>query len=213
MAINLGENPWILIGITLFEILFIIVPALISSKLEKKSFRESIREMGLKKNEDFFIKVISGLSFGIMFFFFGNYIIIFFQDIIIQNLFGSDFVEIGQEGAISTAPIQPNYIQLIILVILQLIIIGPCEEAFFRGFLIQKLKIRLKMTYSIIISSIFFTIYHIPPFLVPLATSVTFFGYYFTFGMLLSLIYVYFNYSIIPCSIAHSIFNILILLL
>jgi membrane protease YdiL (CAAX protease family) len=212
MSIELGENPWILIGLTIFEILFVIVPAALSSKFEKISFRDAIRDMGLKKNEDLFIKIISGLSFGILFFFFGNYIVIFFRDIIVSNLLGSEFVELGQEGVISTSPIQPTFIQVIILLILQLIIVGPCEEAFFRGFLIPKLKIKLKLIYSIIISSIIFTIYHIPPIIVPLATSITYFGYFFTFGVVLSLIYVYFNNSIIPCSIAHSFFNILILL-
>ncbi|MFX1502753.1 MAG: type II CAAX prenyl endopeptidase Rce1 family protein, partial [Promethearchaeota archaeon] len=93
------------------------------------------------------------------------------------------------------------------------IITGPCEEAFFRGFLIKKLKVKLKLSYSIIFSSIIFTLYHIPPFLVPLTTIITYFGYYFAFGVLLSLVFVYFKYSLIPCSVAHSCFNILILLM
>lgn len=212
MAIELGENPWILIGLTLFEILFVIVPVLIISKFEKVSFKDAIKEMGLKKNEDLFIKVISGLSFGILFFFLGNYIIIFFRDFIVSNIFGPEFVELGQEGVISTSPLQPNFIQLMILIILQILIVGPCEEAFFRGFLIQKMKTKLKLAYSMVISSIFFALYHIPPLIVPLATNITFFGYFFTFGLMLSFIYTYFNYSIIPCSIAHSLFNIIILL-
>ena len=213
MAIQLGENPWILIGLTFLEILFVIVPALISSKLENKPFTNVIRDMGFRKNEDLFIKIISGLSLGILFFFFGNYLIIFFRDFIIGSLFGAEFVEQAQEGAISTAPIHPNSIQLIILVILQIIVIGPCEEAFFRGFLIKKCNTKLKLIYSIIISSFCFTIYHTPPLLVPLTTIITFSGYYFTFGFLLSLIFVYFNYSIIPCSIAHSCFNIFLLII
>ena len=213
MAVQLGENPWILIGLIFLELLFVIIPALISSKLEKKTFHDTIKDMGFQKNEDLFIKIISGLSLGILFFFFGNYLILFFRDFIIRNLFGSDFVELGQEGAISTEPIHPNLIQLLILIILNLIIIGPCEEAFFRGFLIKKLENKLKLAYSIIISSIIFTFYHVPPFLVPVTTIITFSGYYLAFGLILSLIFVYFEYSLIPCSIAHSCFNILILLI
>ncbi|MFX1600330.1 MAG: lysostaphin resistance A-like protein [Promethearchaeota archaeon] len=113
----------------------------------------------------------------------------------------------------STAPIQPTFIQLIILTTLQIIVVGPCEEAFFRGFLIKKFKIKLKLFYSIVISSTIFTLYHVPPFLVPVSTIITFFGYYFTFGLLLALIFVYFNYSIIPCSIAHSCFNVLLMVI
>ncbi len=213
MVIQIGENPWILIGLTFFEVLFVIIPALISSKLENKTFKDIIKEMGFQKNKDIFLKVISGLSFGIVFFFFGNYIILFFRDLIVRNIFGNEFVEAGEAGGISTSPIQPNNIQLMILIILQVIIIGPCEESFFRGFLIQKMKTKLKLAYSIIISSIFFTLYHVPPFLVPLTTIITFFGYFFTFSIILSLIFVYFDFSLIPCSIAHSVFNILILLI
>ncbi|MFX1504316.1 MAG: CPBP family intramembrane glutamic endopeptidase, partial [Promethearchaeota archaeon] len=182
-------------------------------KIEEKSFKDILREMGFKKNKDIFLKVISGLSLGIIFFFFSNFIIIFFRDIIIRNLFGAEFVKQAQEGSISTAPIHPNYIQLIILILQQIIIIGPCEEAFFRVFLIKKFRTKMKLVYSILLSSIFFTIYHVPPFIVPLSTILTFFGYYFTFGLLLSFILVYFNFSIVPCSVAHSCFNILIILL
>ncbi len=213
MTIQLGENPWILIGLMLFEIFFVILPALLFSNLNRKSFMEEINEMGFQKNDNLLIKMISGLSFGIFFFFSSSFIIFFFKDLIILPLFGNEFVELAQESAISTAPIQPNAIQLILIIILQAVITGPCEEAFFRGFLIKKINIKLKQIYSILISSIFFTLYHIPPFLVPVPTIITFFGYYFTFGLFLSFIFTYFNYSIIPCSIAHSFFNILLILI
>ena len=213
MSIQLGESSWILIGIMFLEVLFIILPALIFSRLKKQSFTDELREMGFRKNEDVLIKIISGLSFGILFFFFGNYILILFRDLIIRNIFGANFVEYALEGAISTAPLQLNLIQLIIIIILQIGLIGPCEEAFFRGFLIKKFNVKLKQIYSVIISSIFFTFFHVPPFLVPISTILTFFGYYFTLGLLLSFIFIYFNYSIIPCSIAHSCFNVLLMVL
>ena len=211
MAIQLGENPWILILLSLIEILFVIIPAFVSSKIEKKSFKSLLNEMGFKKNEDIFLKVIAGLSFGIIFFFAGDLIIIVFY-ILIENLYGAGFVQAGSQGAITTTPIQPNLIQFSVLIILQIIIIGPCEEAFFRAFLIKKFNYKIKMSYSILISSTLFAFYHVPPFLVPITTIITFFGYFFKFGVILALIFIYFNYSIIPVAIAHSIFNILILI-
>jgi len=211
MAIQLGENPWILILLSLIEILFVIIPAFVSSKIEKKSFKSLLNEMGFKKNEDIFLKVIAGLSFGIIFFFAGDLIIIVFY-ILIENLYGAGFVQAGSQGAITTTPIQPNLIQFSVLIILQIIIIGPCEEAFFRAFLIKKFSYKIKRSYSILISSTLFAFYHVPPFLVPITTIITFFNYYFIFGIILALIFIYFNYSIIPVAIAHSIFNILILI-
>jgi len=213
MGVQLGDNPWILIGFILLETLFVIVPAFISSKVEKKTFSTLLSEMGFQKNKDYILKIIAGLGIGVLFFFSGDYILIFFRNIVIENLFGAGFIKEGQEGVISTTPIQPNLIQVIIIAILQIIMVGPCEEAFFRAFLIKKIKVKFKLVYTIIISSIIFAIYHVPPFLVPLATIITFFGYYFIFGVLLALIFVYFNYSLIPCSIAHSCFNILLFLI
>ncbi|MFW9969747.1 MAG: CPBP family intramembrane glutamic endopeptidase [Candidatus Odinarchaeota archaeon] len=213
MTIQLGENPWILIGIMFFEVLFIILPALLFSRIRKQSFIGEINEMGFQKNKNMVIKIVAGVGFGILFFFLGDFIVIFFRDFLSRNLFGNKFVELAQEGAINTAPIQPNSIQLFILIILQLFIIGPCEEGFFRGFLIKKCNIKLKQIYSILISSAIFTLYHVPPFLVPIQTIMTYFGYFFTFGLLLSFIFVYFNYSIVPCSVAHSCFNILLMVI
>ena len=212
MTIQLGENPWILIGLIFLEILFVIIPAYISSKIEKKSFKKLLFEMGFQKNDDILIKIIAGLSIGVIFFSFGNFILIFFRHIVIENLFGTKFIAEGQEGVISTLPFQPNMVQIIILVILQIIIIGPCEEAFFRGFIIKKLNVKMKIAYSVIISSIFFSLYHVPPFLVPLTTTITYFGYYFAFGVLLASIFIFFEYSLIPCSISHSCLNVLLLL-
>jgi len=195
------------------ETLLVFIPALISSKVEQKTFKKLLSEMGFQKNEEIFMKIIAGISIGILLFFLGNFLIIFFRNVIVENLFGTGFVEQGQGGAISTTPIQPDIFQLSIIIILQLIIIGPCEEAFFRGFIIKRFQVKIKLGYSVIISSIFFAFYHVPPFLVPVATVVTFFGYYFVLGALLALSFLYFNNSLIPCSIAHSCFNILILLL
>jgi membrane protease YdiL (CAAX protease family) len=213
MTIKLGENPWILIGLIFLELLFVLIPAYISSKIEKKSFKTLLFEMGFQKNDEILVKIIAGLSIGVIFFFLGPFILIFFQYIILENLLGAMFIAEGQEGVINTIPIQPNLIQIIILVILQIIIIGPCEEAFFRGFILKKLNFKVKIVYSVIISSIFFSLYHVPPFLVPLSTTITYFGYYFVFGILLAYIFIFFDYSLIPCSISHSCLNVLLLLL
>ncbi|MCK4286193.1 MAG: hypothetical protein KAX18_08315, partial [Candidatus Lokiarchaeota archaeon] len=71
---QLGENPWVLIGLIFLEILLIFVPAVISSKIEKKTFKQLLSEMGFQKNEEIFIKIIAGLSIGILFFFLGDFL-------------------------------------------------------------------------------------------------------------------------------------------
>ncbi len=98
------------------------------------------------------------------------------------------------------------------MIVLQLTIVGVCEEAFFRGFILKKIDKEWKVVYALLISSVIFTLYHVPPFIVPITTIVTYFGYYFTFGVLLSLVYIYSDYSLIPGIIAHAMYNILLMI-
>ena len=216
MAINLGKDPSLLIAITFFEIFLILIPALIASKIEKRPIIEEFKEMGfqLKTNslKNFTLKIFLGLLIGTLFFFFSSFLY-FFTNFIVQTLFGTQFVEQGVENAITTEPFNPTITQMIIIITIQIIIVGPCEEGFFRGFIIKKSQKKMKLIYSVILSTFIFTIYHVPPFLVPVSTIITFFGYFFTLGTLLALTFIFFKNSLLPSSIAHSIFNILILIL
>ena len=216
MAIDLGKDPNILILISIAEILFVLVPSLIAAKIEKKPFIIEVKELGFNvKNstlKNILLKICLGILIGFLFFFISQILLTFYMRFIIQSLFGAQFIEEGIGNAISTSPVNPTFIQLSLLIAIQIILIGPCEEAFFRGFVINKSKNKVKLIYSIILSSFLFAIYHVPPFLVPLTTIITFFGYYFTFGILLSLIFVAFKGSLLPSSIAHSSLNVLLLI-
>jgi len=216
MAIDLGKDTILLISLSFLEILLILIPALIASKVEQKSLLDELKEMGFQKKpttlKKMIPKVISGLLIGIIFFFISGYIISFFVNTIVLLLFGAQFVEEGINNAISTTPFNPTIIEVIILIAIQIIIVAPCEEGFFRGFIIKKCSKKMKLLYSLIFSSFIFTIYHVPPFLVPLSTIVTFFGYYFFFGIFLSLTFILFKNSLLPGTIAHFTLNILILL-
>ena len=217
MVLELGQNPWILICITFLELLLIVIPALIASKVEKKTFKEEIIEMGFIKSDDqsisLIFKIIAGLMVGFVFFLIGGFIIYFFKDIIVEFIFGAIFVQAGEEGAISTAPINPDPLQILVIIILQVVIVAPCEEGFFRGFIITKTDQKLKTSWAIILASTCFAFFHTPPFLVSIATIISYFGYYFTFGILLSLVFKFFDDSLIPGLIAHAFFNILIFIL
>ena len=216
MAINLGEDPSLLIAITFFEIFLILIPAFIASKIEKRPIIEEFKEMGFQLKtynlQNFILKIFLGLLIGTLFFFLSSFVSYFFINFILQILFGTQFVEQGLENAITTEPFNPTITQLIIIIIIQIFIVGPCEEGFFRGFIISKSHKKMKLIYSAILSTFIFAIYHVPPFLVPISTIITLFGYFFTFGTLLALTFIFFKNSLLPNSIAHSIFNILILI-
>lgn len=215
--IRLGENPWILILLSMFEILFILVPVLLSSWISKTNIKDELQQIGLiirfSNSQNKILKIILGIIIGIGLVILSIFILYTSRDIIVNILFSEEFVNEGTESAINVQPVNPNLLQTLILVIIQFLIIGPCEESFFRGFIIMKLNGKVKLRYVIIFSSLLFTLFHLPPFLVPLSTIVSYFTYYFTIGIILSLVFRYSNFSLLPGSVAHSVFNIIILLL
>jgi len=217
MTIDLGENPVILIILTLLESLLIIIPALITARIEKKSFKKVLSEIGFtNQNTNLLLiikKVFYGIIVGITLFIAGVFISFFFTEIIVGNLFGNAFIEQAIESSINTELENPTFIHLAIFILLQIIIVGPSEEGFFRGFILKKIEAKLGIVMASVLSSICFAFYHTPPLIVPISTIVTYFGYYFTVGCLLGLIFIWFDSSLIPCSVAHSLFNILILII
>jgi hypothetical protein len=132
--------------------------------------------------------------------------------LIIQQIFGEIFVKYAQENRVSTTPIQPTLLQFIVILLLQIFVVALSEELFFRAFLIKKFNKKFKPWFSLLISSFIFTLYHTPPFIIPFITIITFFGYYFTLGILLSLMYYLTDYSLLQNITAHGLFNILILI-
>lgn len=215
MPISLGQHPWILISLTFFELLFVIIPPLIAAKIEQTSVKTQLEIMGFQKPTygllRSFLEALFGVGIGIGLYLVGGYISLFYR-IIIRAILGAEFLESGESGVISTQPIQPSMHQLIIILLLQLFVVAVSEEAFFRGFLIKKLQNKFRTIVGVIISSIFFALYHVPPFIVPITTILSFFGFYFTFGILLSILFIGCDRSLIPVILCHGIYNILVIL-
>ncbi len=216
MSLNLGQEPIILIFLTLFEIFFIVIPALIAKFPDKCSFKDELLEMGFTKSQQNIrkqtFKILVGFSIGVIFLLIADYLIIFFKYIITENLFGSEFLQKAEEGAIDTTPVSPNMLEMLIILILQIVIIAPCEEGFFRGFIAKRFYKKNQRIIAVFLSSFCFAMYHVPPFIVPFQTIFTYFGYYFIFGMILVSFYKFFDYSLIPVVVAHATFNICLFL-
>ncbi len=216
MSLNLGQEPIILIFLTLFEIFFIVIPALIAKFPDKCSFKDELLEMGFTKSQQNIrkqtYKILVGFSIGVIFLLIADYLIIFFKYIITENLFGSEFLQKAEEGAIDTTPVSPNMLEMLIILILQMVIIAPCEEGFFRGFIAKRFYKKNHRIIAVFLSSFCFAMYHVPPFIVPFQTIFTYFGYYFIFGMILVSFYKLFDYSLIPVVVAHATFNICLFL-
>jgi membrane protease YdiL (CAAX protease family) len=215
--IQLGENPWVLILLSTLEVLLLIIPIFLSSRVSQTTLKQELHLIGMEISLSYHKKKLAkatiGVAIGAGLVLLSPYILYFYRDLVIASVFHEEFVTEGIENAINTQPLTPNLLQLVILVLIQFFIIGPCEEGFFRGFVTIKLKGRLKLRYTMLVSSTLFALFHVPPFIVPLSTIISYFGYYFVIGFILAIVYVYSNFSLLPGSLAHSFFNFLILLI
>ncbi|MHA1731641.1 MAG: CPBP family intramembrane glutamic endopeptidase [Promethearchaeota archaeon] len=119
-------------------------------------------------------------------------------------LFGREYYEEASAGAVDTSPPSLNHFQVVLVVVLMFVVVGACEELFFRGLLLEELPGRSSV--RVFIATILFAIYHVPPGIVPLQTTSTFIWYYASLGLVLGLLYLW-RGSLLAPIVAHGLFN------
>lgn len=211
----LGNSNLVLIFLIFMELLLIIIPVAIIFLREKVPISDQLRSIGFDFSRYTYKKVIGciceGILVAILFVLIAE-LLVHISFGIVSSIFGDAYVQEAVTYAIDVEPSAPNTLELTVIILLQFLIVAPCEEAFFRGFVFEKLRIKFKYLYSLVISSSIFSLYHVPPFIVSMSTIILFFGYFFTFGILLAILYSLNRGLLLPCIIAHSIFNMIVLI-
>jgi membrane protease YdiL (CAAX protease family) len=210
-----GSNNLLLILIAFLELLLLAIPITFIYFLKKEPLSYQLKSMGFDHSrynlKRVLICIFEGILIGSLFLLIANWLI-YSSEIIVSYIFGDAFIQDAINNAINVEPTRPNPLELTIIVLLQFLIVGPCEEGFFRGFLFKKLRNKLNFILSLLLSSAIFAFYHVPPFIVPLSTITFYFGYFFALGILLTLLYSLNKGLLLPCIITHSIFNMIVLI-
>ncbi|MHA1560901.1 MAG: lysostaphin resistance A-like protein [Promethearchaeota archaeon] len=155
--------------------------------------------------------IIMGIFIGVSFYYFGGLLANTIRKVIIQ-IMGQDFYNTAAEGSVNTTPPPPPPDPLIIwtLIIIGVIVIfitvAFAEEFCFRGVLLKEFNHKNKV-FGVILSSFLFMLFHVMPGIVPWSTFLTFWLYYFSFGVLLSLVTIFQKGDLIVSIIAHGTFN------
>lgn len=215
MLNQLGSDNLNLIFMTFLELLLLIIPIIIMDLIDKKPLIDHLKSIGFdfsrfsyKKS---FLCIYEGIGVAILFFLIAG----FLTDVsytLISSIFGDAFIQDAVSNLIDVSPNEPSPLELIIIISLQFLIVAPCEEAFFRGFIFKKLHYKLNYIFSVVLSSTIFAFYHLPPFIVPYSTIFLYFWYFFTFGILLTLLYSLNRELLLPCILTHAIFNMIVLI-
>ena len=219
MGLDIASSVWAYFLFCFSELLFIAIPMLVF-KLQKKDLRYEFRhriipnEM-LDRNAWFrFVDIIMGIFIGVFFYYFGGILAFTIKKVVIATK-GEDYYNTATEGSVNTTPPPPPPSPLLIWgiiisgILIIFVTVAFAEEFCFRGVLLKEFN-HINKFLGVILSSAIFMIYHVFPGIVPWTTFVTFWLYYFSFGVLLSLITMFQRGDLIVAIVAHGTFDSII---
>ncbi|HMF33783.1 MAG TPA: CPBP family intramembrane glutamic endopeptidase [Candidatus Lokiarchaeia archaeon] len=152
-----------------------------------------------------------GVGVGIGLFFLANGIAIVAQAAVVA-VAGATVYQAAQAGAVGVTPPSFSLAGLVLAITGQFLLVGLCEEFFFRGVLFRDLfPNRVKL--GGVISAAVFGLYHVFPGIVPWSTFFVNFPYYFAVGLLLALFAWSRHFNLVANIVAHGTFNTIIFLL
>ncbi|WP_457557637.1 CPBP family intramembrane glutamic endopeptidase [Candidatus Harpocratesius sp.] len=216
MGLDLAQNVFSFFIFCIIELLFILIPMLVF-KFQKKDLKYEFRHRIIpneRLHRSWKLRVadiLSGVTLGVLFYYIGSFMAKTIRKIIIQ-LKGEDFYHTATSGAVNTTPPPPPpnplliWAIIVVGVVLMYITVALSEEFCYRGVILKEIGHKSKF-WALILSSAIFMIYHVFPGIVPWATFLTFWSYYFIFGLLLGGVTLFQKGDLIISIIAHGTFN------
>ncbi|MBN2155548.1 MAG: CPBP family intramembrane metalloprotease [Candidatus Lokiarchaeota archaeon] len=205
---------WIFLLLCLLEFLLLFGPAIYFKLVRKEKMYSSIilRSFPQKRSIPSRVgDVVMGMSAGVFLSFFAQGFL-YASILAIIRIFGENFYNTASSGSIDVVPVTLSVSESIVTILINFVIIGVCEEYFFRGVLFLELK-KVLGKWSYPINGLIFALYHVFPGIVPIQTTITYFFYYYILGILLCLLVKSQNNDLLSNMIAHGMFNSIPILL
>ena len=213
MTLDLATSTFIFFLIHFLELLYFIGPVFFF-KLKKWDVKYEIikRIYPIQTtNKQKLIEITKGTLYGVGFVIIGALIASSIRNLIIW-LISESFYRTASESTVNTSPPSISIFELVVIIILNYVLIAFCEEFFYRGVIYEHLKQKNQKT-AILVSSLLFAFYHVPPGIVPLITTLVFLPYYFIFGVLLCIIVQSDKGKLLTAIIAHGTMNSILYLI
>jgi len=220
MGLDVASSAGAFFLFSTVELIFFVVIPMIVFKIQKKDLKYEFRhriipnEMLHRNGWLRLADIIFGILFGVFFYFFGGLLSSTIRKVIIY-IMGQEFFETASAGSVNTTPPPPPpdpliiWMLIIVGVIVIFVTVAFAEEFCFRGVLMKEFNHKNKIL-GVVLSSALFMLFHVFPGIVPWATFLTFWLYYFAFGVLLSLVTLFQKGDLIVSIIAHGTFNSII---
>jgi membrane protease YdiL (CAAX protease family) len=220
---DIVSNTYFLSLISLFELIFILVPVIYVKKyLKNPSFKNGLILLGFTSRgydrKNVFKEVLIGLGFAVI-----GLLLVSFVSILIEVLLEITFrIEIVQDSSeLTNIGIPMDIPSLIVFAIVMILVIGTSEEILFRGFMQKGLVRSLGSKWGIIVTAIIFSLIHLigifvfvlDSLVVFLVTFLMSFLPYFAISLMLGYLYHLRNENLIAVVIMHGVYDALTIIL
>lgn len=223
---SLINSTIFLIVFSLFEFFFILIPLISVRKyLKTPTFKNSFGILGIPINQNklnILKEIFLGLGYAVVGIFLVNFVSLILELILslffdVQGIISNQNPSSEIDMYISSS----SLFEIILLILVMLIVVGPSEEIAFRGYTQKGLVRNLGNKSGIIITALIFTMIHLLTLFLtalnsPISFLVTFilmFFPYFVLSLLLGLIFYYRDENLISPIVLHGVYNSLTILL
>jgi len=200
---------------TIAELIFFFIPIwYVGRYIQHPTFNNRIKLLGIFNNENkdnYILKeVLIGLLFAVSAYFIVNLVSIL-TDLTFGAIFGPEFLERAYGSAegtgFTTDMLASNILELILMIVMMILIVGPSEEIIFRGFTQKGWDRHIGQKWALICTAIFFTFFHVIPILMPTELFLLLFPPYFVISLMLGAVYIWRKENLIACIVGHGVYN------
>jgi membrane protease YdiL (CAAX protease family) len=217
-------NPFFIVFSTLAELILILIPLwYVKRYLKNPTLDNRLTLLGFTikgyQGTKLFREVIIGLIFAVV----GLFLVAFSSlgiELLLRYVFGIRIIEESPSSDVEVLITGMDILVLILMVLMMLIIVGPCEEILFRGFMQRGLVRRLGEKWGIAITAIIFASIHLVGLFIyilnPLVFIILFiylFAPYIAISLMLGLMFRWRNENLIAVVITHGVYNSLTLII
>lgn len=216
-GLNFVTNPLFLVFATLVELILIMFPLIWAGKnLENPTYKNRLTLLGFTAKKYDREGILKEVGIGIGFALIGIGLVVG-SSIAIESFFRLFFTfEESPPSDVDALITGFDILVLIIMIAMMLIIVGPCEEILFRGFMMKGLTRTLGKNPALWITAVIFAGIHVVGILfyfliyhpiVVLVNLVMLFVPYLAISLMLGLLYRWRNENLIAVVITHGVYN------
>jgi len=224
LVLSIINNPFFMVLATLAELILILIPIwYIKKYLNNPSLENRLTLLGFTTKGYDRNKIFKEVLIGIAFAFVGILVVVGASigiELFLRYVFGVRIIHEGAGNDVEVIISGMDVFVLILMILLMIFIVGPCEEILFRGFMQRGLVRTLGDIWGIILTAIIFAGIHLVGLILYILDPIVFiilfiylFAPYIAISIMLGLLFRWRGENLVAVIVTHGIYNSLIILI